>query len=94
VNALVAGGFDTEMLQAAVSRLVRGDPAKIQEAFNGYAARVPAGRVGRPEKAAQAVLWLCSCLSLVGPNATIFYGLMRGEGIQRGKSGKLILMKL
>jgi NAD(P)-dependent dehydrogenase (short-subunit alcohol dehydrogenase family) len=60
VNALVAGGFDTEMLQTAVSRAVGGDPAKAQEAFKGYAARVPAGRVGRPEEAAEAVLWLCS----------------------------------
>lgn len=60
VNALVAGGFDTEMLHTAVSRRVGGDPDKIQEAFNGYAARVPVGRIGRPEEAAQAVLWLCS----------------------------------
>jgi NAD(P)-dependent dehydrogenase (short-subunit alcohol dehydrogenase family) len=60
VNALVAGGFDTEMLRTAVSQLVGGDPDKIQEAFNGYSARVPVGRVGRPEEAAQAALWLCS----------------------------------
>lgn len=60
VNAVVAGGFDTEMLQTAVSRMVGGDPAKIEEAFKGYAALVPVGRVGRPEEAAEAVLWLCS----------------------------------
>lgn len=60
VNALVAGGFDTEMLRTAVSQLVGGDPGKILEAFNGYAARVPLGRVGMPEEAAQAALWLCS----------------------------------
>jgi NAD(P)-dependent dehydrogenase (short-subunit alcohol dehydrogenase family) len=60
VNALVAGGFDTEMLQEAMSRLAGGDAAKIQEAFQGYRAQVPAGRIGRPEEAAQAVLWLCS----------------------------------
>ncbi len=59
VNALVAGGFDTEMLQSAVSQMVGGDPAKLQEALKGYAARVPAGRIGRPEEAAQAALWLC-----------------------------------
>lgn len=60
VNALVAGGFDTEMLQTAVSRLVGGDVAKIEEAFQGYRAQTPAGRIGRPEEAAQAALWLCS----------------------------------
>lgn len=60
VNALVAGGFDTDMLQTAVSQMVGNDPAKIQEALKGYAARVTAGRIGRPEEAAQAVLWLCS----------------------------------
>ena len=60
VNALVAGGFDTEMLQTAFNRMVGGDPAKIEEAFKGYAALVPVGRVGRPEEAAEAVLWLCS----------------------------------
>lgn len=60
VNALVAGGFDTEMLQKAVSGMVGGDPGKIQEAFKGITARVPAGRIGKPEEAAQAALWLCS----------------------------------
>jgi NAD(P)-dependent dehydrogenase (short-subunit alcohol dehydrogenase family) len=60
VNALVAGGFDTEMLRTAVSQLVGDDPDKIQDAFKGYATRIPAGRVGRPEEAAQAALWLCS----------------------------------
>jgi len=59
-NALVAGGFDTEVFQTAMSRMVGGDPAKIEEAFKGYAALVPVGRVGRPEEAAEAVLWLCS----------------------------------
>jgi len=60
VNALVAGSFDTEMLRSAVSQMVGSDPAKVEETLNGYAARVPAGRIGRPEEAAQAALWLCS----------------------------------
>jgi NAD(P)-dependent dehydrogenase (short-subunit alcohol dehydrogenase family) len=60
VNALVAGGFDTEMLRNAVSQLVGDDPVKVQEAFKGYTAQVPAGRIGKPEEAAEAVFWLCS----------------------------------
>lgn len=60
VNALVAGPFDTEMLQSAISQAVGGDVAKAQEALKGYVAHIPAGRIGRPEEAAQAVLWLCS----------------------------------
>jgi NAD(P)-dependent dehydrogenase (short-subunit alcohol dehydrogenase family) len=60
VNALVAGGFDTEMLQSAVSQMVGGDPEKIEQAFQGFATRIPAGRIGRPEEAAQAALWLLS----------------------------------
>ena len=60
VNALVAGGFDTEMLRNAVKQIVGDDPAKISDGLKGYAARVPLGRVGNPVEAAQAALWLCS----------------------------------
>jgi len=60
INALVAGGFDTEMLHNAVSQMVGGDPEKIEMALQGFAARIPAGRIGHPEEAAQVALWLCS----------------------------------
>jgi NAD(P)-dependent dehydrogenase (short-subunit alcohol dehydrogenase family) len=60
VNALVAGGFDTDMLHSAMEQATGGDEAKVQEAMKGMAARVPAGRIGRPDEAAQAALWLCS----------------------------------
>lgn len=60
VNALVAGGFDTEMLQNAVSQMVGGDRSRIGDAMKAYAARVPVGRIGKPEEAAQAALWLLS----------------------------------
>jgi NAD(P)-dependent dehydrogenase (short-subunit alcohol dehydrogenase family) len=60
VNALVAGGFDTEMLLSAVKQIMGDDPAKIEEGFKGYAARVPLGRIGDPREAAQAALWLLS----------------------------------
>jgi NAD(P)-dependent dehydrogenase (short-subunit alcohol dehydrogenase family) len=60
INALVAGGFDTDMLRTGVSKMVGDDPAKIDEALSGFAGQVPLGRVGRPEEAAQAAVWLCS----------------------------------
>jgi NAD(P)-dependent dehydrogenase (short-subunit alcohol dehydrogenase family) len=60
VNALVAGGFDTEMLHNAVKQITGENPARIAEGIKGYAARVPLGRVGDPREAAQAALWLSS----------------------------------
>ncbi len=60
VNALVAGAFDTDMLQNAVSQSVDGDPDKIQAAFDEFTSRIPAARIGRPDEAASAALWLLS----------------------------------
>ena len=60
VNALVAGGFDTDMLHAVVKQIVGDDPEKIAQGFKGLTARVPLGRIGRPREAAQAALWLLS----------------------------------
>jgi NAD(P)-dependent dehydrogenase (short-subunit alcohol dehydrogenase family) len=60
INALVAGGFDTDMLRTAISKVVGDDAANIDAALTGFASQVPLGRVGRPEEAAQAALWLCS----------------------------------
>jgi NAD(P)-dependent dehydrogenase (short-subunit alcohol dehydrogenase family) len=60
VNGLVAGGFDTELLRGAVSRMVDGDEERIRKTFDGFAAQVPAGRIGEPTEAAEAVVWLCS----------------------------------
>ena len=60
LNALVAGGFDTDMLHDAVRKMVGDDPAKIEEGLKGFAAQVPLARIGDPREAAQAALWLCS----------------------------------
>ncbi|HEX4169855.1 MAG TPA: SDR family oxidoreductase [Bryobacteraceae bacterium] len=60
VNALVAGGFNTDMLQDAIKQTVGNDPVAVDEAFKGLAARVPLGRVGNPQEAAKAALWLLS----------------------------------
>jgi NAD(P)-dependent dehydrogenase (short-subunit alcohol dehydrogenase family) len=57
VNALVAGGFRTPMLESVFERLSPGKPSAAE---TGFAAMVPLGRIGRPEEAAEAVVWLCS----------------------------------
>lgn len=57
INALVAGGFDTPMLNGVFERVSPQDPLVAKA---GLAQLVPLGRVGRPEEAADAVLWLCS----------------------------------
>ena len=60
VNALVAGAFDTDLLQSTVSRMMGDDPAKVRRAFDSMTARIPLGRVGAPVEAAEAAVWLCS----------------------------------
>ena len=60
VNALVAGGFDTEMLRNAMSQAVGDDAEKVDAALKGFAGMLPAARIGKPIEAAQAALWLCS----------------------------------
>jgi NAD(P)-dependent dehydrogenase (short-subunit alcohol dehydrogenase family) len=57
VNALVAGAFRTPMLESVMRRLA---PEDLTAAETQYAGLVPLGRIGRPEEAAAAVLWLCS----------------------------------
>jgi len=57
INALVAGGFDTPMLKGVFERISPQDPLAAERGFTQV---VPLGRVGRPEEAADAVLWLCS----------------------------------
>jgi NAD(P)-dependent dehydrogenase (short-subunit alcohol dehydrogenase family) len=57
VNALAAGGFRTPMLEGVFARLSPDDPPAAEQ---GYSQVIPLGRIGRPEEAADAVLWLCS----------------------------------
>lgn len=57
INALVAGGFRTPMLEGVFEKLSPEDPSAAEA---GLARMVPLGRIGRPEEAAEAVLWLCS----------------------------------
>ena len=44
---------------AGLAAYEEADSQKIEEVLAGYAARVPLGRIGRPDEAAEAILWLC-----------------------------------
>jgi NAD(P)-dependent dehydrogenase (short-subunit alcohol dehydrogenase family) len=57
VNALVPGAFATPMLETVFSRISPEDPAAAEAS---YQRRIPVGRIGQPDEAADAVLWLCS----------------------------------
>ena len=60
VNALVAGAFRTPMLEGVIQKAAGGDPEKAAAAEAQYAGMVPLRRIGKPEEAAEAALWLCS----------------------------------
>ena len=60
VNALVAGAFRTPMLEGVFQKASGGDPAKAAAVEAQYSGMVPLRRIGKPEEAAEAALWLCS----------------------------------
>jgi NAD(P)-dependent dehydrogenase (short-subunit alcohol dehydrogenase family) len=60
INALVAGGFKTPMLESVFDRVSGNDSEKRKTIVKGYEEMVPQGRIGQPKEAAEAVLWLCS----------------------------------
>jgi NAD(P)-dependent dehydrogenase (short-subunit alcohol dehydrogenase family) len=60
VNALVAGGFRTPMLEGVFDRVSAGDAEAREAIVKGYEGMIPLGRIGRPEEAAETAVWLCS----------------------------------
>jgi len=59
VNALVPGAFRTAMLER-VLRDAGDDEASRRAAEQRYTQAIPLGRIGGPEEAAAAAVWLCS----------------------------------
>jgi len=60
VNALAAGAFDTPMLNEGIDRMAGGDPKERERIVTEYRRLIALGRIGRPEEAAEVVVWLCS----------------------------------
>ena len=60
INALAAGAFDTPMLKKSFDHASGGDAEARAKAVEGFKAMVAAGRIGNPEEAAEAIVWMCS----------------------------------
>jgi NAD(P)-dependent dehydrogenase (short-subunit alcohol dehydrogenase family) len=60
INALVPGGFRTPMLEGVFEHYSGGDAEARQKVESQYASFTAMGRIGRPEEAAEAAVWLCS----------------------------------
>lgn len=60
VNALVAGAFRTPMLEGVWHTASGGDPEGVKAVEERYASMIPMRRIGTPEEAAAAAVWLCS----------------------------------
>ena len=60
VNALVAGAFRTPMLERVMERAGGATEEGRRAAEQRYVQPISLGRIGRPEEAAEAAVWLCS----------------------------------
>ncbi len=60
VNVLVPGAFDTPMLQGVMARASGGSEEARLAIEKSWTERIASGRIGRPEEAAAAAVWLCS----------------------------------
>jgi NAD(P)-dependent dehydrogenase (short-subunit alcohol dehydrogenase family) len=60
VNALVPGAVRTPMLEGIMWRAAGHDTEALAQVEARYQELAPMKRIGRPEEAATAVLWLCS----------------------------------
>ena len=75
VNALVPGAFRTPMLEGVMRRAAGDDEEALAQVEARYQELAPIGRIGWPEEAAAAVLWLCSdAASYVTGHSLIVYG--------------------
>jgi NAD(P)-dependent dehydrogenase (short-subunit alcohol dehydrogenase family) len=60
INALIAGAFRTPMLDSVLNRASDGTLKSRAMIEAQWEAQIPLGRIGNPEEAAEAVVWLCS----------------------------------
>jgi NAD(P)-dependent dehydrogenase (short-subunit alcohol dehydrogenase family) len=60
VNVLVPGAFDTPILRGVMARAAGWSEEALAAIEKAWTERIASGRIGRPEEAAAAAVWLCS----------------------------------
>jgi NAD(P)-dependent dehydrogenase (short-subunit alcohol dehydrogenase family) len=60
INALVAGAFQTPMLEGVFATAGGNTPEGKAAVEQQYLSLIPMRRIGKPEEAAAAAVWLCS----------------------------------
>ncbi len=72
-NAVCPGYVDTDLIRGPLERLVEKGTSE-KEALARFTARVPVGRLVRPEEVAEAVLYFCSPNAAATTGATLIIG--------------------
>jgi 3-hydroxybutyrate dehydrogenase len=73
VNAVCPGFVDTDLIRGSMDRLVQQGMSK-EDALGRFTARVPVGRLVKPEEVAGAVLYFCSPAAAAATGATLVIG--------------------
>jgi NAD(P)-dependent dehydrogenase (short-subunit alcohol dehydrogenase family) len=60
INAMVPGVFQTPMFEQSLARKSNYDQQTMEDLLAVYNEQIALGRIGNPEEAAEAVVWLCS----------------------------------
>ena len=60
VNCLVPGIHQTPMLESVFELSTGGQKEVLEEVKGAYLSLIPQNRIGSPQEAAEAILWLCS----------------------------------
>jgi NAD(P)-dependent dehydrogenase (short-subunit alcohol dehydrogenase family) len=73
VNAVCPGFVDTDLIRGSIDKLVQQGMSK-EDALARFTARVPVGRLVKPEEVAEAVLYFCSPAAAAATGATLVIG--------------------
>jgi 3-hydroxybutyrate dehydrogenase len=72
-NAVCPGYVDTDLIRAPIDRMVEQGMSR-EDALAHFTARIPVGRLVKPEEVAEAVLYFCSPLAASATGTTLVIG--------------------